>query len=243
MGFNLAEGVSREGAVAALLEFARRSLKCAHVELRDRRLSSRQRESFDTLEIDLEPAEDELFARMTSACRRCIRKAEKEHVTIEEASDLEFADEYYAQLLDVFAKQSLSPTYGVEVVRALVGHAHPGGNVLLLRARNPEGKCIATGIFPGMNGSAYFWGGASWRSDQILRPNEAVFWYAMRYWKQREVTALDLGAGDYKRKYGVRDVSVPHLVHSSLPGLGAMRALVKLRHSERLRRFVPARFS
>ena len=31
---------------------------------------------------------------MESACRRCIRKAEKSRVIIEEAQDLEFADEY-----------------------------------------------------------------------------------------------------------------------------------------------------
>jgi len=64
-----------------------------------------------------------------------------------------------------------------------------------------------------------------------------LVWEAMRYWKRRGVTALDLGAGEYKRKFGVQDVVVPHLVNSSLPGLGAMRALVRLlRTSERLRR-------
>jgi CelD/BcsL family acetyltransferase involved in cellulose biosynthesis len=95
-----------------------------------------------------------------------------------------------------------------------------------------------------MNTTAYFWGGASWRSRQIPPANEALIWEAMRYWRGRGVKALDLGAGDYKRKFGVRDVAVPHLVHSSRPGLGAMRALVKvLRTSERLRRFVrTARF-
>src|SRR3989442_1557306 len=82
---------------------------------------------------------------------RCVRKAEKSGVTIEEAHDIAFADEYYEQLKDVFAKQGLVPTYDVERVRALVRHMEPSGNVLLLRARDPEGKCIATGIFPGFN--------------------------------------------------------------------------------------------
>src|SRR5436189_3057502 len=99
---------------------------------------------------------------MTSACRRCIRKAKKVGVTIEEADDPEFADDYYAQLRDVFAKQSLVPTYGVDRVQALIAHLHPTGRLLLLRARGPDGASIATGIFPAMNGSMYFWGGASW---------------------------------------------------------------------------------
>ncbi len=245
MGFNLAEGVSRREALGALLRYAHNSLGCAHVEVRDRHLTSEpigksriKQEWFETLEVDLRAEEDELYSRMESRSRGAIRKAEKAKVTVEQASDLAFADDYYAQLQDVFAQQSLSPTYGVEVVRALIEHVHPTGRLLLLRALSAEGKCIATGIFPGLNTTAYFWGGASWRTRQIPPANEALVWEAMRHWRSRGVTALDLGAGEYKRKFGVQDVAVPHLVHSSLPGLGAMRALVRLlRTSERLRRF------
>ena len=79
-----------------------------------------------------------------------------------------FADEHYAQLQDVFAKQGLVPTYGVARVRLLIRHLQPTGNLLLLRARDAEGHCAATGIFFGMNRHAYFWGNASWRSSQTL---------------------------------------------------------------------------
>jgi CelD/BcsL family acetyltransferase involved in cellulose biosynthesis len=165
---------------------------------------------------------------MTSACRRCIRKAEKEGVTIEEADDLAFADDYYAQLQDVFAKQSLVPSYGVERVRELIRNLQPTGRLLLLRATKPGGKCIATGIFPALNDTMYFWGGASWRSDQILRPNEAIMWYAMRYWKQRGVTTCDLGGGaEYKRKYGPSEVSRPLFRRSRFRWVGAARNLAK----------------
>ena len=50
---------------------------------------------------------------------------------------------------------------------------------------------------------------ASCRSAQILRPNEAIHWYAMRYWKSRGVEIYDWGGeGTYKEKYGC----VPHRV-------------------------------
>ena len=39
------------------------------------------------------------------------------------------------------------------------------------------------GTFLGFNKIAEFWGNASFRASQILRPNEAIHWYAMRYWK------------------------------------------------------------
>ena len=89
-------------------------------------------------------------------------------------------------------------------------HLLPTGNLLLLRALSPDGKCIGTGIYPGFNDVAEFWGNASWRSDQHLRPNEALHWYAMRYWKERGVKFFDWGGeGPYKEKYGVQPYSVP----------------------------------
>jgi hypothetical protein len=233
MGFNLADGVSRPAAAAALAPFAFGSLGCAHLELKDRRLqvgdlagSRFESDPATTFEVDLTGAEDAVFGRMSSACRRAVRRADKVGVTVEPASAVEFADEYYDQLLEVFARQSLVPTYDVERVRRLIACLEPTGRLLLLRARAPDGRSIATGIFPAFNGRAYFWGGASRRNDQIMRPNEAIFWYAMRYWRERGVTVLDMGgAGDYKRRYGGREVSVPFFRRSRLPGLPALRRL------------------
>src|SRR5262249_46562641 len=159
---------------------------------------------------DLTKPEHFLFDGMTAACRRCIRKAEKSGVKIEEAHDPGFADEYYQQLLGVFARQKLVPTYNVERVRALIGHLEPVGRVLLLRARDADGKCIATGVFPGFNKVAEFWGNASIRSSQIFRPNELMHWYAMRYWKRRGAEIYDWGGeGKYKEKYGCVPYQVP----------------------------------
>jgi CelD/BcsL family acetyltransferase involved in cellulose biosynthesis len=235
MGFNLAEGVSRRAAAAALVPFAAGALRCQHLELRDRRLHAGVLDGLGfessltlTYEVDLEREEPEIFRRMSSACRRAIRKAEKSGVTVTPVTGPGFADEYYAQLEGVFARQSLVPTYGVERVRALIECLEPTGRLLLLRALAPDGRSIATGVFPAFKGTAYFWGGASLRQDQILRPNEAIFWYAIRYWRERGVTALDLGgAGDYKRRYGPREVWLPWFRRSRIPGLGLMRTIAR----------------
>jgi hypothetical protein len=217
MGFNLESDADRSAAARGLADFAFGPLRCMHLEFKDRALQASDLEGLGfkssptvTFEVDLVPDEEVIFGRMTSACRRAIRKSVKEEVQIEVASGVGFADDYYAQLLDVFAKQSLKPMYGVERVRELIRCLEPTGRLLLLRAVAPDGAVIATGIFPAMNGVAYFWGGASWRSHQILRPNEAIFWHAMRYWKERGMTVLDMGGGgDYKRKYAPRELSVP----------------------------------
>jgi CelD/BcsL family acetyltransferase involved in cellulose biosynthesis len=217
MGFNLVHGVSRRAALEALLPFAFRTLRCSHIEVRDRWLDEPDLDGLGmawspalTHLIDLHPDEDTLFGRMTSACRRNIRKAARSGVVVEQADDPGFADEYYDQLRDVFAKQSLVPTYRVDRVRALIEHLGPTGNLLLLRARDPDGRCIASAVFPWFRRTMYFWGGASYRPDQHLRPNEALIWHALRYARSHGVTEFDfVGRGSYKTKYGTTEKIVP----------------------------------
>ncbi|HEY7031921.1 MAG TPA: GNAT family N-acetyltransferase [Thermomicrobiales bacterium] len=238
MGFDLRPGVPRRLAATALVDFAFRELRCAHLELRDRWLGEndvdelgfgRRRDvGYDdrTFEIDLRRSEDELFGRMESACRRCIRQADKRGLVVEEATEISFADEFYAQLSEVFLRQGLVPTYGVERVRALIRHLQPAGQLLLLRARDAEGRGIATGIYPAFGETALFWGGASLRAHQHNRPNEALHWYAMRYWKRRGVIRYDLGGFmEYKRKYGGDEVTIPGFRLSRSPIISALRTL------------------
>jgi hypothetical protein len=248
MGFALSDGTDRRQAIQALIDFAFQELGCVHLEMMDRNLTVMdlrglgvQHRVYRGFEIDLTREENELFYNMTSACRRCIRKAEKEGILIEEAHDLVFADEYYAQLKDVFAKQSLVPTYGIERVRQLITHVHPTGQLLLLRARNRQGRCIATGIFPHMNGVMYFWGGASWRHYQLLRPNEAIQWTAMTIGKQKGLRTYDMGGGgEYKRKYGGCEIEVPWFRKSKYPWIRYLRDMAQQSHKmsqEFLRQF------
>jgi hypothetical protein len=245
MGFNLIEGASRAAALAALEVTAWDTLKCLHVEVSDPHFLPEDGRSlgftaddYTSYRTDLTKSEDEIFNQMDSACRRCVRKAEKSGVVIEEASDLAFADEYFTQLQDVFAKQGLVPTYTVERVRSLIKHLLPTGNLLLVRARDAEGKCIATGIFPGFNKIAEFWGNASFRSSQILRPNEYIQWYVMRYWKRRGIAIYDWGGGGtYKEKYGCVPHSVPWFTKSRYPMVSKFRNEAK-KMFERKQRFL-----
>ena len=120
MGFNLSDNSVRVEALSALRAFAFGKLGCHYLELVDRRIpletkapSGFCRETAVGFEIDLTQDESTLFGNMASACRRCIRKSEKQGLVVVEAMDQGFAAEYYAQLNDVFAKQALVPTYGL----------------------------------------------------------------------------------------------------------------------------------
>jgi hypothetical protein len=231
MGFNLHPGISRAAALEAIEDLAFGTLKCVHMEISDPGFTvedGRQlgfvRGEYATYATDLRQTEEAIFQSMESACRRCIRKAEKSGVVIEEAHDPEFAAEFYTQLLDVFDKQGKVPSYDLGRVQALIRHLEPTGRLLMLRARDPEGKCIATGIFPGFNKVAQFWSNASYRWGQIWRPNEALQWYAMRYWKARGVELYDWGGGGtYKEKYGCTPYSVLWFSKSRYKLIGTLR--------------------
>lgn len=235
LGFNLLPNISRKSAVAALIPFVFKELGCIHLELADPYLCPEDLQEFEfkshvtyTYASDLSLSENTLFAQMQSACRRCIRKAEKNGTRIEEASPIGFAEEYFRHLTDVFAKQNLKPTYGQERIERLIKHLHPTGDLLLLRARDVEGRSIATGIYPGFNKLSYFYGNGSLRQYQYLRPNEAMHWYAMRYWKSRGVQHHYWGGGGtYKEKYGVAKITTLSFSLSKYKSILAARLLAE----------------
>jgi CelD/BcsL family acetyltransferase involved in cellulose biosynthesis len=241
MGFNLHPDVPRQFAASALIEFAYKELGVLHLELRDRWMAPgegsalgfarRNDVGYDdrTFEIDLSPPVDAVFGRMDSACRRAIRKADKSGVTIEEVGDPAFAAEFYDQIKEVFVRQGLVPTYGIERVESLLRHLLPTGSLLLLRARDAEGTSIATGIYPAFKDLMFFWGGASRKDFQHNRPNEALHWHAIQYWKARGMTRYDLGGYmDYKKKYGGAEVSIPGFRSSRYGWVSLARTIVPM---------------
>ena len=220
MGFNLLPKVARADALRAIEDFAFHELGCLHLEITDRFSSAEEGERLGyscelqhTLISDLRGSEEEIFHSGDRSVRNAVHKAQRSGVTIEEARDANFAEEYYAQLQEVFGRQSLVPTYSLERVKQLVRCMLPSDNALFLRARDPNGACIATSIYVGGHTTAVYWGNASYREHLHWRPNELMNWYAIRYWKQRGIQFFDWGGGAdygrYKRKYGGNPFAYP----------------------------------
>jgi len=235
MGFNLLPEYNRREVLKAFPSFAFDQLKCHYFEIRDLYVNEEDYAGLGyqvvrnrSFEIDITKSEEELFAVMSKSCRKSIRKAKKNGVYIEEARDIQFVNDYYDQLVEVFTKQSIVPTYPKTRVRELINHLLPTGNLLLMRARNKDGLCIATVIDIAFNGLAIGWGGTSWREYQKLRPNELLQWYSIRYWKARGMKRFDMGGtdpSDYKKKYGVQIITVPRLIMSKSETLFKFRDL------------------
>jgi lipid II:glycine glycyltransferase (peptidoglycan interpeptide bridge formation enzyme) len=229
MGFNLLPNAPKNEILRALPKFAFEELGCHYLEVIDPHLKlgdwvdlSYKVEHLHYYGIDISKSEDDLFNAMESPGRRAIRKSIKNGVFIEEASDIYFADEYYSQYKNVLSKQGLSPTYSLNSVRKLLEYLLPTGNLLLLRARSPEGACIATGIFLSLNKIGVVWGVASWSQYQHLRPNEPIVWYAMRKLKTRGIQLLNYGGKSehFKEKLGAYELQLYRLMNTKYKLLG-----------------------
>ncbi len=222
MGFLVEDGVDRRAVAEALLPFAYRDLGCLHVELGDARLSPEQMVASGyavvvgrTFLINIDRPEEAILAGMQARTRTYIRRGIRSGLIVERSTDESFATEYHEQLVEVFARQGLVPTYDVERVRKIIRFLVPTEEILLLRVRAPDGESIATAVVVGRNRRAILWGAAFKRSRSELHPNELLHWEAMRYWRSRGIGIYDLGGGgDYKVKYGGTEVPSVHFHRS-----------------------------
>lgn len=221
MGFDLVDTtVNKLDLIPDVAEYLFKKKKAHLIEIVDRDITvedARERgyrtSISDTLELEIDRTDEELFRVFKMDCRNFIRQFERRGATLEYATpDDTFAEEYYTQLQDVFAKQGLVPTYSLKKVQCLLRHLKEQESVLCLRVRDPEGNCIATSIYPGYNEKFFFWGGASYRSGQHYRPNEYMLWTAIRYWRDKGYKMFDMvGVRDYKRKFGSHEVQYAHI--------------------------------
>lgn len=225
MGLDLLDAAKNSEVLVELIDFIRKTENCMYLQISDRDFVKEEIEdlaksngfivgSSETLEVGIEGDDAIQYKKMKTDCRNFIKQFERRGANIEQAiPNDEFAEEYYNQLLDVFDKQDLIPTYTVDKVKCLLKHLSMSNSVLCLRVKDPEGTSIATSIFPGFNKKMFFWGGASLRPYQQYRPNEYMIYTAMRYWRERGCTEFDMvGNRAYKMKFGSWIVYYPVII-------------------------------
>ena len=235
MGFLLRAGADRRAAADALVPFAFDSLGCVHIELGDRHLRREEmRESGyvarigTTFVVDLIADEVTAMNTMRKTTRNYIRQSVRKGLVADASGGPDFADEYYAQLVDVFARQGLSPTYSRERVHHLIRCLAPSGKLATLRVRAPDGSCIATSISLAGKRTAVLWGTASAPSALHFHPNELLHWQTMQHWRARGLATYDMGGGGpYKAKYGGVERDSIRFHRSRYPFLQHGRAIVR----------------
>ncbi len=219
-----------------LVPFLFKQTGCLFIEIADRDVTNQELIDNsikpyleDTLELQINMDNDALFKQMKTDCRNFIRQFERRGARLEVAEpDDRFAEEYYHQLEDVFAKQRLTPTYSLQKVKTLVHTLAESGELLCLRVVSPEEKCIATSLFLGYGEKCFFWGGASYREDQHYRPNEYMIWYAIQYWREHGCKIFDMvGVRNYKKKFGSHEETYSKMIFAKYKVLIALRNLAQ----------------
>lgn len=214
MGLDVYENQDIVSIYKELIPFLFKTFKCGYISISERNITADQISKYYkatdavSLQLEIDKTDDELFKVFKTDCRNFIRQFERRGARIEiaEPND-DFAEEYYSQLIDVFDKQGLNPTWDVNKVKILLRNLSKENMVLCLRVRDPEGKSIATSIYPGYNNKFYFWAGASYRSGQHYRPNEYMIWTAIKYWRDKGIKLFDMvGVRPYKKKFGPTEI-------------------------------------
>lgn len=235
MGFDVVDNYDKVNLIEPISKFIFKTFKCLYIQISDRFIEENQLKNIKcnyimnkSIELIINRTDEELFKVFKTDCRNYIRQFERRGASIEIAkADKQFATDYYEQLIEVFAKQGLVPTYGITKVLDLFKSLN-NDQLLCLRVRNPEGKCIATTIFVGYNERFYFWGAASFRKFQFYRPNEYMIWYAIKYFRDKGYKYFDMyGERPYKNKFGPEKISYPCIMIAKYPILIKMRDIAK----------------
>lgn len=225
MGFDFYDNALKPDVIPDLVTYIYKTQKCLFFQVTDRDITFEQADRLkqqygyiidtaETLELRVDGDDKQLYKNMKTDCRNFINQFERRGAKVEIATpDDAFAEEYYTQLLDVFAKQNLVPTHGVDLIKKMLRHLSEVDNVLCLRVRDPEGLSIATSIYPGFNKKFFFMMGASLRPYQQYRPNEYMIYTAMKYWRDRGCEVFDMvGIRPYKKKFGSWEERYPIII-------------------------------
>ena len=157
-----------------------------------------------TYVVELAPGDPgKVWDRIDTKSRQKIRKAQRLGASVREATDPRFAAEFYDQFAEVLARKTLAPPYGPDCPRLLLEVLGREGMVYGLEATDPDGRSIATGIFPHDHRSVYYWGGASRLASWRLSPNDLLQWAIMERACLHGLRTYNMcGYGYFKSKFG-----------------------------------------
>lgn len=170
-----------------------------------------EREARATHVLDLQPGLDTLWQKcLDPACRRAIRKAEREGVTIEEVALDAVADRYYAMAEMVFARHDRPPPLSQQDYLRIAGAIQQGATVRVLAAVW-RGEIVAAGIFPFDSETVYYLDGVSDRDAQAVRPNNLLHWEVIRWAVAQGLRRYDMvgagvpGVARFKQTFGAQE--------------------------------------
>jgi len=219
MGFIWLQDHDIQKALEAVSQYAFKKLKCWYVQIKDKAITFSDLSPdthytvAKTLYLDLRQTEEEIRSKFSkSANNNTLNKLFKRGGYIKEVPlSLEVADQFYDQLVDVFAKQKLKPNYSRQKIHDMVASLQKKPEyVYALQVFSENHICVATSIYLKLNDWCYSIAFASYTAYQNLSPNEAHYWHGIKHLKEEGFTTLDLcGVRDWKLKFGPQMAEIP----------------------------------
>lgn len=239
-GISVVNEISRSERVAIYKELSTYCLKkyCLMIQFTDWNLdfddvngTFKYLDKNESYWLDITPDADTLFKSFSrSSAQYSIHRAEKLGVVVKRPDDIaSYAREYYNQLMDVFAKQGLKPTYSEKTVFEMFKALDRDNKLVMLEALHPDTKePIACIIFLMHNKMAFYWGASSYRTYQKMRPNELLMFEAIKKIKEEGCEILEMeGIRPYKEKYNPIRYAKPKIIVARLSIIISMKNAAK----------------
>jgi len=207
------------------------ALKASYLELRfDRQVADSvlaaahlQHDTRATFLLDLRPGPEALWRdRLTSACRRAIRKAQSSGVVVEETQLAEIVDRYHELAEGVFAKSNRPAPLTRADYAAIADVVQRGGPIKVFVARL-DGALVSAGIFPYAAGAVYYLDGVSDPAGQQARSNNLLHWEVIRWACAAGLQRYDMvgagisGVARFKQGFGPVEAPYTYAFRSLTP--------------------------
>lgn len=214
-------------AIETVKRYAFKELRCIFLQISDKSIQNDlvlpgvHTEHSRILYKDNSVNLDSLMESFSKNGRRDVRASARKGLVFKEMPfDKEFADAYYDQLIDVFDKQNLKPSYDLQKVYDLVEVFETIPEQVFAVGAFWEGKCVATVFSFGFGNWTYYMGAASYRDYQKYLPNEGLFWEFIKHWNENGISNIDMvGYREYKLKYNPEIIRVPVFMFQKYPFL------------------------
>ena len=135
-------------------------------------------EKAETVVLELDRKEEELWKNFNRSTKRNINKAEKNDVEIVEFErpDINAVNSYYSMIKSTLGEKAKRKKYYLKVVFNLL----PKNNAKILLAKHDD-KYIAGSIILSFKDVIYYWHGASFREFLNLAPNHLLQWHIIKW--------------------------------------------------------------
>jgi len=123
---------------------------------------------------------EEHFKTVKKGHRYCVKKAEKDGITVEEDYSDSAIDSYYDLLVSTYDASKYKPL-PKEFYKDIIQRLHEKNKIKVLFAKY-SGKTIGCAAFPYTNKNIYYWTGASLKGEYAkLYPNNAIQWHLITW--------------------------------------------------------------